>query len=179
MSDGKKKDKKKLKKEKQQAKVIQEMNYETCYTSFLIDILAEYCQIEFITPHTRATKTLQFPNINKITISDEIILFDELISKRIELRAIVFRKDCSEERTIKRRCQATRRQEIIHLLEDFLYILGTIVIVEEYENQRMYYIKKDEKWITLTYDEMFTKGEEITKMIDAKIISDKKFVYIK
>ena len=175
-------EKKKLKKEKQQAKIIQDMNDESCYVSVLIDMLSELCEIELITPHTRATRTLQFPNISTITISNETIAFDELISKRIELRSILFRKDCSEERTIKRRCQAVRRQEIIQLIEDFLYILGIVVIVEDNVNninEKMYWILKDNKWSVLTYQEMFTKGEEIAKKIEKKVLSDKKYVYNK
>ena len=170
-------EKKETKTKKQQEKVMKDMNEQSSFVSFLVYLLAEFCEIEIIRPHTKATRTLQFPNIHRILLHEESIDFEELIKQRIELRAILFRKDCIEEKTVRRRCQSIRRQEIILLLEDLLYEQGISIIEEQHGKNTLIFIGNATNWKCLTKQEVVTKGNQIAEMFNTKLDHFKQFVY--
>ncbi|ELP87459.1 hypothetical protein EIN_097360 [Entamoeba invadens IP1] len=111
-----------------QEKTLDAVSYQAEVQNIIILYLCQFTELSVRKPSKQARITTQFQKVKTIRIGDEIIDFQKVVKKRCEIIEHIMLKQNVKRETIKKRLQAIKRREAYHLLEDFLFMFGIVIV---------------------------------------------------
>ena len=154
------------------------VNLQSFLQSVLLGILSQYCTITIGKPQRKSTVTFQFIKVRYLEFGHDKIEVQKFIKQRAKEIINNHSMEGITEKTAKRRCQSSKRREVVYLLIDLLQEYHYHVSMENEETEGIsgnvsIYRDKD---LLYSKNEICDKGLEINKYIFEKLGNNKQQV---